>query len=133
MYKTAPFIFSILLVLTGCSKGLNASDKDICEEYISNKTFDFSEFVRAIGKIGFGSISNCRQDVLCNSAYLLAAKRIYSDNASKTYPKVENTDLKEAFQFIAEVDWPSEIRDQGIALEKIESKRIAIKEICSPS
>jgi hypothetical protein len=129
MYKTAPFIFSILLVLTGCSKGLSASDEKVCNEIKEGNFFKFKELEQyVIDK--FGSIDRCFQLTECSKFFYQLEAGSYGANANKAYPTIDNPDLKEAMKFIADLQWPGD--SAGIQSTRIlaSQKVLAIKTIC---
>ena len=130
IYKTAPLIFSILLVLTGCSKGLSDSDEKVCNEIKEDNFFKLGE-VKLFVIDQFGSIDRCFQLTECLKYYYQLEAGAYGANANKAYPAIDNPDLKEAMKFIADLQWPGD--SAGVQSTRVlaSQKVLAIKTICA--
>ena len=129
MYKIAPLIFSILLVLTGCSKGLSASDEKVCNEIKEGNFFKFNELKKYVND-NFGSLERCFQLTECSKFFYQLEAGSYGANANKAYPAINNPDLKEAMKFIADLQWPGDSAGIQSTRTLASQKVLAIQTIC---
>lgn len=129
IYKTAPLIFSILLVLTGCSKGLSASDEKVCNEIREGNFFKFKEMQKYIVD-QFESLDRCFQLTECSKFFYQLEAASYGVNANKAYPAIDNPELKEAMKFIADLQWPGDSAGVQNTRTLASQKVLAIQTIC---
>lgn len=127
--------FAVLLsccvfMLSGCAKGLSASDQEVCDLIENDELFKVKLLDSELAK-QYGSLERCFTLTECTNFYYDVLPLVYSKPSNETYPKMENTDLKETIKFIADLQWPTDIPGKLSTQRNAESKVIAFKSICN--
>lgn len=128
--KLIVLLSGILLCLSGCSKNLSASDKEVCDLVENGDFFKVKMLVSELEE-QYGSMERCFTLTECSNFYYSILPAIYSKPSNETYTKIENPELKEAMKFIADLQWPSDIPGKLTTKLSADSKVIAFKSICN--